>query len=104
MSKAISVVLLGLVASAGMGSQMHNYVPKNGYVPDEKTAVAVAQAVLTPIYGEAKLAQEKPFHAVLDDKDVWTVEGSLPAGQVGGVAMVRLSRRDGHILSVTHGK
>ena len=104
MSKTISSVLVGLIAVAGIGAQMHNYVPKNGYVPDEKTAVAVAQAVLTPIYGEAKLAQERPFHASLDDKDVWTVEGSIPAGQVGGVAIIRLSRKDGHILSVTHGK
>jgi hypothetical protein len=35
---------------------------------------------------------------------VWTVEGSLPDGWDGGVAIVEIAKRDGEILSVTHGR
>lgn len=86
-------------------AQDHNFVPKNGYVPDEKTAIAVAEAVLAPIYGEQKIVHERPFHATLDSKRiVWTVEGSIPSGSVGGVAIIKLQKQDGRIISVTHGK
>jgi hypothetical protein len=30
-------------------------------IPDEKTAVAVAEAVLIPIYGEERVRKERPF-------------------------------------------
>ena len=32
-----------------VGSYQHSYAPKDGFVPDEKTAVRIAEAVLTPI-------------------------------------------------------
>jgi len=44
--------------------------PKAGFVPDEKTAIAIAVAVWTPIYGEKNIQKEKPFKAVLKD-GVW---------------------------------
>ena len=40
--------------------------------------------------------------------DVWTVEGTLPFGSggmcVGGVDIVEISKKDGRILRVSHGK
>ena len=78
----------------------------SGYVPDTKTAIAVAEAILLPIYGEAQIASERPFRAV-SDKDVWTVTGSLPCNGgacFGGVALVRLSREDGRLLCIEHGR
>lgn len=41
------------------------YVPRAGFVPDSKTATAVAIAILTPIYGEAEVLEERPFVATL---------------------------------------
>ena len=81
----------------------HSYMPPNGYVPDAKTAIRIAVAVWSPIYGEAKIQKEKPFHASLA-KGIWTVEGSLPKGSVGGVAEADISKQDGRILRISHGK
>src|SRR5690349_23171989 len=80
--------------------------PKQGYVPDAQTASAIAQAILVPIYGKEQVWKESPYTAKLDG-DEWTVEGTLNCGDktkfcAGGVAVVRLSRRDGRIPSVIH--
>ena len=84
-------------------SQRHSVVPSNGFVPDEKTAIKIAEAVWIPIYGEHQIQSEKPFVASLKN-GVWTVEGSLPKGWDGGVAIAEISKRDGRILRVSHGK
>ena len=73
-------------------------------VPDALTAGRIAEAVWIPIYGEARIAAEKPFAVVLKG-EVWTVTGkALPAGTVGGVAEADISKRDGRILRVIHGQ
>jgi hypothetical protein len=83
----------------------HNYKPKDGYVPDAKAAIKIAVAVWEPIYGEAQIAGEKPYHARLDTNGIWIVEGSLPPGAVfGGVAIAEIAKDDGRILRVSHGK
>jgi hypothetical protein len=82
----------------------HNYKPKEGYVPDEKTAIRIAVAVWIPIYGEKDIEKERPYQAKLD-KGIWTVEGSLPEGWTkGGVAVAEIAKDDGCILRVSHGK
>jgi NTF2 fold immunity protein len=83
---------------------MVSYVPPKGYVPDADTAVKVAEAVLTPVYGKALIESEKPFRAELKD-DVWTVSGTMHCENCdGGVAVVKISKTDGHIVSMIHGK
>jgi hypothetical protein len=83
--------------------------PRNGYVPDEKTAIRIAEAVLSPIYGEDVIVHERPFRATLNG-DVWIVTGTLErpkqpgAVRVGGVAEIRIDMRTAAILSHTHGK
>ncbi len=104
--KAISTALLLilLVACFGGGQEPEDgYVPKDGFVPTEEVAVKIAVAVWGPIYGAEKIAEEKPYRATLAD-GVWTVEGSLPKGVKGGVALARISKKDGRILRVIHGK
>ncbi len=78
-----------------------SYKPKNGFVPDERTAIAIAVAVWTPIYGEKQIAGEKPYKARLKD-GIWTVEGSLPEGFLGGVAIAEIAKEDGRIIAVIH--
>ncbi len=87
----------------GQSSNRANYKPKNGYVPDEQTAIAIAVAVWTPIYGKDKIENEKPYKAQLKN-GVWTVTGSLPEGFDGGVAEADISKDDGRILRVIHGQ
>ena len=81
----------------------HSYVPDAGFVPDDRTAIQIAEAVLTPIYGAEAVKHERPFTASLKD-GVWTVVGSLPRGGVGGVALVEISRKDGRVQRVSHGR
>ena len=83
--------------------------PTAGYVPDAATAVKIAEAVLIPVYGEQRIASERPFKAKLDG-DVWTIDGTLYCADgktgicSGGTARVRLSRNDARILFMIHYK
>ena len=103
--RTIASTLLSVVAGLCYAAEepRHTYVPKDGYVPTEDAAIKIAVAVWEPIYGVAKIAGEKPLHAKLSN-GVWTVEGSLPKGRVGGVALAEISKVDGRILRVSHGK
>lgn len=87
--------------------EKHSYKPKDGYVPDASTAIKIAEAVLLPIYGEKVIDEEKPLKAVLKD-GVWIVEGTLPCLEgkrcLGGVAIIEISKDDGRVLRVSHGK
>jgi NTF2 fold immunity protein of polymorphic toxin system component len=98
-----------LVASELLGQ---GHMPASGYVPDSKTAVKIAEAVLVPVYGEKHIESERPFTATLKE-GVWTVTGTLrcPDGKGGitascdgGVAEVRISKDDARILYMMHGK
>ena len=80
----------------------HHVVPKEGFVPDETTAMKIAEAIWLPIYGE-HIKDKQPFHARLVG-DVWYVEGSLPEHSLGGVPEAEISKTDGRILRVSHGK
>jgi hypothetical protein len=104
--KNIFCSLAVLILAVGLSfadEKPFNYKPKDGYVPDEQTAIAIAVAVWSPIYGRDHIQNEKPFKAVLTN-GVWHVEGTLPEGLVGGVAVAEISKDDGRILKVSHGQ
>jgi NTF2 fold immunity protein len=101
-----------LFAALSLSAVGQGYKPKLGYVPDSETAVKIAEAVLTPVYGEKQVASERPFTARLHE-GVWTVTGTLrcPDGKggtttscVGGVAEVRIAKDDARVLYMMHGK
>ena len=84
----------------------HSYKPPQGYVADEKTAVAIAKAIFVPIYGKEKISLEEPFTGKLVD-DKWIVIGtqvSQDNGTKGGVAVAEIDKQSGCILRVSHGK
>jgi hypothetical protein len=102
---SLMMAIFGIVAlSMGQGAP-----PKDGYVPDETTAIRVAEAVFVPIYGEKHVRSERPFHATLKD-GVWIVKGSLGKAPrpgdvvVGGTMMAEIERETGRIKSVYHMK
>jgi len=108
--KAIVAVILLLLYFAsseillGQEAKRHSYKPAFGYVPNEETAIKIAVAVWTQIYGKAQIEKEEPYKAVLRD-GIWYVSGSLPSGNaVGGVAEAEISKDDGRILRISHGK
>ncbi len=82
-------------------SKTESCKPKNGYVPNEQTAIVIAVAVWTPIYGREQIESEKPFKARLKN-GVWTVTGTLPEGYVGGTTVAEIAQDDGRILRVIH--
>jgi hypothetical protein len=106
LAKTITPLLLVVLVLSLTGNAMaeeHSYVPDAGFVPNEETAIRIAEAVLTPIYGADVISHERPFTATLRD-GLWTVVGSSHPGTVGGVALVQISRKDGHIQRVTHSR
>lgn len=101
-----TIVVVGIRAFRGSTPQFGSgnwHIPPNGIVPDSLTAVRVAVDLLTPIYGQKQIASERPFTARLME-DRWVVSGSLPKGWIGGVAVIEISKRDGRVISVSHGK
>lgn len=97
------LICLWVLCASSVSGAPQTFKPKDGFIPDEKTAIRVAEAVLSPIYGEEKIISERPFTAKLK-KGVWTVTGHLPEGWDGGVAEIKISKETGEIISVTHGK
>lgn len=79
------------------------FIPAEGLVPDEQTAISIAVAVWSPIYGKDKIAGQKPYQVFLVD-DYWVVSGSLSIRMVGGTAKIVIARADGRIINISHGK
>jgi len=89
--------------SASSEAVQRAYRPKKGYVPDEQTAIRIAEAVWIPIYGAQHIEKEKPFKATLKN-GAWTVPGTLAEGVKGGTVMAIISSNSGCILGVGHKK
>ena len=91
--------------AAAQGGRAPGYVPPAGFVPDSLTAVRIAVAVWSPIFGERQIASEAPYVAALHD-GVWTVTGTLncPASGecMGGTAQAEIVQHDARILRVGH--
>ena len=107
-------MLLGLVSGAQSANDhdefvfvrqqiksSRGYVPKNGYVPDKDTAIAIACAVAVPIYGSKKVDAEKPFRAELEGGR-WTVLGTLQGASLGGTVIVQIDQASGKIYYLSH--
>lgn len=74
--------------------------PLQGFVPDEETAVRIAEAVWIGLYGQREIELQKPYKAELD-KGVWTVTGACLDQGTPRVPRARISKWDGAILKVT---
>lgn len=97
-----ALVAVGL-SGAPAGAQDHAVTPAAGMVPNAETAIAIAVAVWTPIYGAERIQRQRPYTATLENGH-WTVQGSLPRGVLGGVAVAVIARTDGRVLRVSHGR
>jgi len=100
LKNAVKVSSVSLIACVALAQAPR---PKDGFVPDQKTAIKIAEAVLSPIYGEKQILSERPFIASLKD-GVWTVGGTLPSGWEGGVAEIKIDKQSGAIISYIHYK
>ncbi len=100
-----------LLMVASLAAAQNAKAPK-GPVSDSETAIEIAEAALIPVYGGKQIKSERPFVAELENA-VWTVHGTLhcPDGKGGtttlcrgGVAVVKISKADGRIISMAHYK
>jgi hypothetical protein len=94
--------------------------PENGFVPDARTAIRIAEAALAARFGDKSMEADRPFAAKLEN-EVWTVVGSVNCGHqqsarsdsvsdvpadrdeymcVGGTGSAKISKRDGTILEL----
>lgn len=99
--KLILVSLLVLVLSCTPVKSIKNNNNLN-YVPNEETAVKIAEAIWNPLYGK-NIENFKPYKARMKDSLIWIVEGTLEKGK-GGVPYIEINKKDCKILKVTHGK
>jgi TonB family protein len=74
-----------------------------GPIPDQTTALKVAEPELVRIYGARVIGSEKPFNADLSG-DMWIVGGTLHCICAGGVATAHLAKGDGRVLAIFHTK
>lgn len=108
LAKSISVAVLLAVPclwipeAIGQEPATHSVKPKNGLVPDDVIAIRIAEAIWLPIYGAA-IYDKKPFTAKLKG-NTWVVEGTLPKNMLGGVPIAEISRVDGRVTRISHGK
>ena len=99
----LATLIILLTSPMDVHADNHSYVPPKGFVPDGSTAVAIAEAVLVPIYGRAQIQRQKPLLPSLRGNE-WTVIGQLEKGLVGGVAIIVIDRKTGQIVRVSHGR
>jgi len=100
-SLATSAVLLVLLSFAyGSDKKAEDTsLPSRGVVPNEITAVKIAEAVFLPIYGEEEVARYRPYEATLKD-GVWTVFGTLKRNARGGTPTMTIQKSDGKVLDI----
>src|SRR5204862_5711102 len=100
--RAYATILLMAIAAGVLAQQATNASPVG--VPDEATAVKLAEKALAKIYGKKQMQSQRPFTAKLTD-GIWHITGTLyckdehgkviTGACVGGVAMADIRQSDG---------
>jgi NTF2 fold immunity protein len=98
----ITIIFLLLLATltAAVNAQKEH----TDYVPDQKTAARVAQAILSAKFGEERVNALLPLLVDGSNKDYWIVQGNSHEAVVpskGGGPAVWINKHSGCILSVT---
>lgn len=79
-----------------------------GLVPDQQTAITIAEAILFPIYSEKSIRDQRPYEIKLDEGK-WIINGTLrhakdpQDGVVGGTFHIVISQRDARVIEIGHG-
>jgi NTF2 fold immunity protein len=74
-----------------------------GVVADKETAIGIAEAILSPVYGEKAIREQRPYQVTLKDGK-WTVDGTAaPPGHVGGRFHIIILQSDGRVLEIGYG-
>ena len=111
-----TIILWSVLALLAMGNilqlLLNHYPLRRNAIPDEQTALRVAEAVIAARYGEESLliaGQTMTFDITTDKfRRAWIITGVFPdppSGYLacGGVPEVIIRIRDGKVLKITHG-
>jgi hypothetical protein len=94
----IFVILLLLVAVTHSGATTKKHPD---YVPDEKTAIRIAEAVLIARDGEERVKEQLPLSASISYGELWIVQGTEPGPpRKGGGIAVMINKHSGCIVNV----
>ncbi|QEE27996.1 hypothetical protein FTW19_08305 [Terriglobus albidus] len=90
--------LLLLSTMVAVGQNTRTTLPHPDYVPDEKTAEHIAEAVLIAQFGQERVNAQLPLRARIG-KNAWLVQGMLKdkegRPQVGGSFAVWINKHGG---------
>ena len=70
-----------------------------GVVADEETAIAIAEAILCPVYGREAILGQRPYQVTLKDGK-WALDGVAPPGFAGGHFHIVILQSDGRVLQI----
>jgi len=106
--RSLLIAVLVLITSTILGGSLKKpsddrktqfgYIPKSGFVPNEVTAIKIAEAIWFPIYGD-RIFRKKPYIVKLKN-NIWIVEGTLSPKSKGGVPYIEIQKKDGKVLKV----
>ncbi len=96
----ITLAVCVLILSIATTDHENQDSPQINYVPNEQTAVRVAEVIWTELWGEKFVNGCKPFSAD-SSKGVWHVHGKIPSpGSLGGTIHMKLQICDCKILEI----
>jgi hypothetical protein len=75
----------------------------DGVVADKETAIRIAEAILSPVYGEEAIREQRPYQVTVKDGK-WTVDGTASPGHVGGRFHIAILQSDGRVLEIGYGR
>jgi hypothetical protein len=103
MRRTMGVVLV--LTMVALGKDSGKVQPHPDYVPNEKTAERIAEAVLVSQFGQDRVNAQLPLTVVSTSKDLWLVQGMVhePHGP-GGNFGVWINKHSGCIKTMEHMK
>lgn len=96
------IILCLLIVSFIQPKPYRSHPKTDGYVPNEATAIKIAEAIWLPIYGE-EIYKHKPFKAELIEGKVWRVYGTVHT-DYGGAPIAEIQKSDCKVIMIIHEK
>ena len=95
-------ILTSILVFTLQGNKVVPSQPRADCVPDQQTAIKIAEAIWYPLYGD-DIFDQKPYYVQLEG-DCWIVIGSLPENYYGGSAYIKFQKSDCKVIDVYHTK
>lgn len=73
-------------------------------IPDEETAISVAEVYLFKTFGKEKIEEEQPYQIGKVD-GYWIIKGTMPSKYIlGGFFEMVINSKNGEVVRLFHGK